>query len=91
GLNHRNAPVELLERMAVPGPSLPKALHALVAREHLAEAVLRAHDIPVLRKGPEAGIFGHGFAGVTAGGVELLVPEDRVADAHALLTAPETA
>ena len=57
----------------------------------LAEAVLRAHDIPVLRKGPEAGIFGHGFAGVTAGGVELLVPEDRVADAHALLTAPETA
>lgn len=40
GLNHRNAPVELLERMAVPGPSLPKALHALVAREHLAEAVL---------------------------------------------------
>jgi len=40
GLNHRNAPVDLLERMAVPGPSLPKALHALVSREHLAEAVL---------------------------------------------------
>ena len=40
GLNHRNAPVDLLERMSVPGKSLPKALHALVAREHLAEAVL---------------------------------------------------
>ena len=40
GLNHRNAPVELLERMSVPGRALPKALHALVAREHLAEAVL---------------------------------------------------
>lgn len=40
GLNHRNAPVDLLERMAVPGRALPKALHALVAREHLAEAVL---------------------------------------------------
>jgi len=40
GLNHHNAPVELLERMTVSGQSLPKALHALVAREHLAEAVL---------------------------------------------------
>jgi len=40
GLNHRNAPVDLLERMSVPGRSLPKALHALVSREHLAEAVL---------------------------------------------------
>jgi len=40
GLNHRNAPVELLERMAIPGKALPKALHALVAREHLTEAVV---------------------------------------------------
>jgi glutamyl-tRNA reductase len=40
GLNHRNAPVDLLERMAVPARALPKALHALVAREHLAEVVL---------------------------------------------------
>lgn len=40
GLNHRNAPVDLLERMAVPGKALPKALHALAAREHLTEAVL---------------------------------------------------
>ncbi len=40
GLNHRNAPVDLLERMAIPGKALPKALHALVAREHLTEAVV---------------------------------------------------
>jgi glutamyl-tRNA reductase len=40
GLNHRNAPVDLLERMAVPARALPKALHALNAREHLAEVVL---------------------------------------------------
>ncbi len=40
GLNHRNAPVELLERVAVSGQALPKALHGLVSREHLAEAVL---------------------------------------------------
>lgn len=40
GLNHRNAPVDLLERMAVSERALPKALRTLVAREHLAEAVL---------------------------------------------------
>jgi len=40
GLNHRNAPVDLLERMAVPARALPKALHTLTAREHLAEVVL---------------------------------------------------
>jgi glutamyl-tRNA reductase len=40
GLNHRNAPIDLLERMAVPAKALPKALHALESREHLVEAVL---------------------------------------------------
>jgi glutamyl-tRNA reductase len=40
GLNHRTVPVELLERMAVPPEGLPKALHALARREHLAEVVL---------------------------------------------------
>jgi glutamyl-tRNA reductase len=40
GLNHRTASVDLLERMTVAGPGLPKALHALVEREHLAEAVM---------------------------------------------------
>ena len=40
GLNHRTVPVELLERMTVTPTGLPKALHALAQREHIAEAVL---------------------------------------------------
>jgi glutamyl-tRNA reductase len=40
GLNHRTAPVELLERMTVPEERLAKALHDLAAREHLLEVVL---------------------------------------------------
>jgi glutamyl-tRNA reductase len=40
GLNHRTAPVELLERMAVPEELLAKVLHDLGAREHLLEVVV---------------------------------------------------
>jgi glutamyl-tRNA reductase len=40
GLNHRTAPVELLERMAVPEERLAKVLHDLGAREHLLEVVV---------------------------------------------------
>ena len=40
GLNHRTAPVELRERVAVPSSRLVKALHDLSSREHLAEVVL---------------------------------------------------
>ena len=40
GLNHRTAAVDLLERMTVASPALPKALHDLTGREHLAEVVL---------------------------------------------------
>jgi glutamyl-tRNA reductase len=40
GLNHRTVPVGLLERVAVAPEALPKALHALARREHLAEVVL---------------------------------------------------
>jgi glutamyl-tRNA reductase len=40
GLNHRTAPVELLERMAVPPAGLRKALHSLAASEHLTDVVL---------------------------------------------------
>ncbi len=42
GLNHHTAPVGLLERMTVSASGLPKALHDLIGREHLAEAVLLA-------------------------------------------------
>jgi glutamyl-tRNA reductase len=40
GLNHRTAAVDLLERMTVAPAALPKALHDLEGREHLAEVVL---------------------------------------------------
>jgi glutamyl-tRNA reductase len=40
GLNHRTAAVDLLERMTVSPAGLPKALHDLEGREHLAEVVL---------------------------------------------------
>ena len=40
GLNHRTAAVDLLERMTVPPAGLPKALHSLADREHLADVVL---------------------------------------------------
>ncbi len=39
-LDHRSVPIEVLERMSVPPAALPKALHDLRAREHLAEAVV---------------------------------------------------
>ena len=40
GLNHRTAPVDLLERMTVPDEQLAKVLHDLSAREHLLEVVV---------------------------------------------------
>ena len=40
GLNHRTAPLELLERMAIGEGQLPKALHDLIGRENLSEAVV---------------------------------------------------
>ena len=40
GLNHRTAPVEMRERVAVPASRQIKAVHDLAMREHLAEVVL---------------------------------------------------
>jgi glutamyl-tRNA reductase len=40
GLNHRTVPLEILERMTVSDARLPKALHDLLGREHLSEAVV---------------------------------------------------
>jgi glutamyl-tRNA reductase len=40
GLNHRTAPVTLLERMTVPEELLAKVFHDLGAREHLLEVVV---------------------------------------------------
>jgi glutamyl-tRNA reductase len=40
GLNHRTAPLELLERMTIAAPQLPKALHDLVGRDNISESVV---------------------------------------------------
>ena len=40
GLNHKTVPLDLLERMTLGESDLPKALHALVARPHVSEAVV---------------------------------------------------
>ncbi|MDQ3384392.1 MAG: glutamyl-tRNA reductase [Actinomycetota bacterium] len=40
GLNHRTVPLEVLERMTVTGDRLPKALHDLVSRDAITEAVV---------------------------------------------------
>ena len=40
GLNHRTAPVGVLEKMTVTEPGLPKALHGLAARDDIREAVV---------------------------------------------------
>jgi glutamyl-tRNA reductase len=40
GVNHRTVALEMLEQLAVPGERLPKALHDLVSREHIGEAVV---------------------------------------------------
>jgi glutamyl-tRNA reductase len=40
GLNHRTAPLDLLERLNVPDGQLAKALHDLCSREHISEAMV---------------------------------------------------
>ena len=40
GINHRTAPVQMRERVAVPASRMTKAVHDLAGREHLAEVVL---------------------------------------------------
>ena len=40
GLNHRSTPLDLLERMTIGDASLPKALHDLISRTDVSEAVV---------------------------------------------------
>ncbi|HEX6417856.1 MAG TPA: glutamyl-tRNA reductase [Acidimicrobiales bacterium] len=40
GLNHRTAPLELLERMAIGDGQVSKALHDLTTREHISEGLV---------------------------------------------------
>lgn len=57
--------------------SYPSLVEAEFDKERLEEA-----GIPVLVKGPESGIFGPGFSGPSAFGVDLMVPRERVAAAR---------
>ncbi|HEX2235416.1 MAG TPA: glutamyl-tRNA reductase [Actinomycetota bacterium] len=40
GLNHKTAPIELLERLAIPDEDVPKALDALMSYEHVLEGAV---------------------------------------------------
>jgi glutamyl-tRNA reductase len=40
GLNHRSTPLDLLERMTIGDAALPKALHDLISRDDVSEAVV---------------------------------------------------
>lgn len=40
GVNHRTSPVELLEKVMIPETSMPKALHSLIVRDDIREAVV---------------------------------------------------
>lgn len=54
----------------------------------LAIALLDAAGIPAVRRGNDiVGLFGPGFEGPTARGVDVLVPVEAVADARELLNA----
>lgn len=50
-------------------------------------ALLEGAGIPVLVRGAETGIFGPGFAGATASGVTVLVPEDSFERAREVIGA----
>ncbi len=40
GLNHRTVPLDLLERVTIDDTRLPKALHDVISRDHVSEAVV---------------------------------------------------
>jgi len=40
GLNHKTAPLDLLERLSIPEEQLPKALHQLLGYEHVVEGAV---------------------------------------------------
>lgn len=53
----------------------------------IAASLLESAGIPVLKQGPETGIFGPGFSGPTPQGAHLFVPRSRLEEAKALLEA----
>lgn len=51
-------------------------------------AILQEADIPIVVKGPAAGIFGPGFAGPTASGVRVYVRAEDLVEAIQTLGLP---
>lgn len=60
--------------------------YAALFEAEMDQQLLEQSGIPVLLKGPITGVFGPGFAGPTAQGVTLLVPDDQVDAAGELLS-----
>ena len=40
GVNHKSAPLDVIERVSISHDSLPKSLHGLVSRDHVRETVV---------------------------------------------------
>jgi glutamyl-tRNA reductase len=80
GLNHRTVPLDLLERVTIDDSRLPKALHDVIGRDHVSEAVVlstcnRTEVYVVAEK------FHPAFADLRAFFSELaFVPPDELAD-----------
>jgi hypothetical protein len=64
---------------------VPVAGFGAVYEAEMAKARLERAGIPCIVRGSHVGIFGPGFAGPTPHGVQLVVPEDRLEEARAIL------
>lgn len=57
----------------------------------LAVSLLEGAEIPVLRKGPETGIFGPGFAGSSPLGIQIHVPASKIEEAREVISSDSSA
>lgn len=64
--------------------------YAALFEAELDQQMLEQSGIPAMLKGPMTGAFGPGFAGATAQGVSLSVPNDRYDEAVELLSDDES-
>lgn len=69
---------------------MPVKEYGALFEAEMAKQRLEQSGIPVLLKGPITGAFGPGFAGATAQGVTLLVPDEHHDAAVELLTDDES-
>lgn len=64
---------------------VPLKNYSTPAEAEMHAEILRAEGIAAIVQGPQPGIFGAGFAGLSIQGVTLLVPEDRFDEAFDLV------